>query len=511
MSGIRTMPFPSKYIVDQQFANDDKLFSGHFRYEHLIRSKGGTVKDYTDLTELAKGFYSRTSQTLSENTAPWLEWVKGVGGSVDVTTQKVRWRHYGKPKRKFISLGNVNTGVTYIGAAGETFKVVFDVDHFQPSDELAPVENGRAVIIIESYARRFNGGFEYTARLQNQETYLKQHYLKGKYWTRAGQSSAYLAPISGRAGGFSFNTGFAYIEFEVPLSTMTKEYSVDMETHLKEGSLMVGTKFDDAIIEGKITNRLEVEFEAAFEKEMEHKLIHGEMTDHLVDPISRKPITTSPGLYAYLEESNIIKYNPFVNSIDMIIDLINTYWFDRVPVNQRNLVLMTGQAGLILWNNWLKEKFGQMPVSIQHNFVLGNAPSIDPQKSGYALGGFQFTKYHIEPFGSVSIGHWPMLDDTLFDTVTMPGSIYPVRSHEFIALDWGMGNPNVKMVTNKQRDRNIVINGTWSPYGEVNEKNPIYKVVGNIELGDTYQVRKSKTFGLSIMDVGRILLFRPAI
>lgn len=229
------MPTPSKYIVDQQFANGDKVFSGHFRYEHLIRSKGGTVKDYTDLTELAKGFYSRTSQTLSENSAPWLEWIKGVGGSVDVTTQSVRWRHYGKPKRRFISIADVNSGVEYIGAAGEPFKVVFDVDHFQPSDELAPVENGRAVIIIESYARRFNGGFEYTARLQNTETYLPKHYLKGKFWTRAGQSSAYLSPISGRAGSFSFDTGFAYIEFEVPLSTQTLELSVDMETHLKEG------------------------------------------------------------------------------------------------------------------------------------------------------------------------------------------------------------------------------------------------------------------------------------
>jgi hypothetical protein len=510
MSGIRTKPMPSKYIVEEQYANDDKLFSGHFRYENLLQAKGGTVHDYTDLTELARGFYARSSETLSENTAPWLQWIKGTGGMKDVTTQKVRWRHYGKPKRKFIAIGNPNTS-EYIGAGGATFKVLFDVDHFQPSDELAPVENGRVKIVIESYARKVSGGYQYDAVLVNSESFLPAEYLQGKFWTRAGQASSYLSPITGRAGSFSFASGFAYIEFEVPLHTMTKEYSVDMETHLKEGSLKVACKYDDNVIEEKITNRLEIEFDAAFEKEMEHILIHGEMTNNRVDPINRKPITTSPGLYAYLEESNIIKYNPFVNSVDMILDLISVYWYDRVPTNKRNLVLMTGEAGLKLWHNWLVEKFGSLPVQIEHNFVLDSAAAHDMAKRGFALGGFQFTKYHIQPFGSVTIGHWPMLDDTLFDAMTMPNSIYTVRSHEFIALDWGMGEPNVTMVKNTQRDRDLIVPGYWSPWGAVGLKNPYFKTVGQPELGDTYLVRKSRTFGLAVMDVSRVLLFRPSI
>lgn len=508
---IRTKPFPSKYIVEQEFANDDKLFGPHLRYEQLIAAKGGTVTDYTDLTELAKGFYSATSETLSENTAPWLQWIKGTGGYKDITTQKVRWRTYGKPKRKFIAIGNPNVNCDYLGAAGGTFKVLFDVDHFQPSDMLAPVENGNAKIIIESYARRSKGGFEYEAKLLNSETFLPKEYLTGKFWCRAGQAAAYLSPIAGRAGGFSFDTGFAYLEYEVPLHTMTKEYSVDMETHLKEGSLKVGCKYDDSRMEEKITNRLEIEFEASFEKEMEHILIHGEMTQNHIDPVSRKPITTSPGLYAYLAESNIIKYNPFVNSIDMIIDLIQVYWYDKVPTNRRNLVLMTGEAGLKLFHNWLVEKFGSLPVEVEHNFILDSSKAHDMTKRGFALGGFQFTKYHIQPFGSVTVGHWPMLDDTLFDAMQMPGSIYTVRSHEFIAMDWGMGEPNVQLLRNSQRDRDLLIPGYWSPWGAVGLKNPYFKTVGQPELGDTYKGIKSRTIGLAIMDVSRVLLFRPSV
>jgi len=508
---IRTKPFPSKYIVEQEFANDDKLFGPHLRYEQLLASKGGTVTDYTDLTELAKGFYSATSETLSENTAPWLQWVKGTGGYKDINTRNVRWRTYGKPKRKFIAIGNPNGNCEYIGAAGGSFNVVFDVDHFQPSDRLAPVENGSAIIEITSHARRASGGFQYEAKLANPETFLPKEYLVGKFWCRAGQAASYHGPLSGQAGGFSFDTGFAYIEYEVPLHTTTLEYSVDMETHLKEGSLKVGCKYDDGRIEEKITNRLAVEFDAEFDKQMEKVLIHGEMTNHGIDPINRKNITTSPGLYAYLAESNIIKYNPFVNSVDMIIDLIQVYWYDRVPVQNRNLVLMTGEAGLKLFHNWLLEKFGSLPVSVEHNFVLDSSKAFDMKKRGFALGGFQFTKYEIQPFGSVTVGHWPMLDDTLFDAAQMPGSIYTVRSHEFIAMDWGMGEPNVQLLRNSQRDGDIVMPGYWTPWGAAGLKNPYFKTVIHPELDYTYKVRRSRTYGLAVMDVSRMLLFAPSI
>ncbi len=516
---IRTTPTPSKYIVHKEAANADKIFGGHIRYQDLLTSKGGTVKDYTDLseqdisdlTEFAKSYYSGISQTLSEGRAPFLEWVKGTGGVVDVDTQFVRWRQYGSPKRKFLALGNVNGNVEYIGAAGTLFKIVFDVDHFQPSDQLAPVENGQAIIVIESYSRRAQGGFEYEARLLRNDVHLDEYYLKNKFWCRAGQSAAYLSPITGRAGSISFNTGFAYIEMQVPLSTQTLECSVDMETHLKEDSLMVGKKFDDKILGGRITNRLSVEFAAQFDKAKEHTLIHGQMTTHNVDTVSRKAITTGPGLYAYLEESNIIRYNPYVNSIDMILDLINTYWYDRVPTSNRNLVLLTGQAGLQLWHDWVTEKFGATPVTVQHNFVLGDAPAFDAAKKGWAYGGFQFTKYHVQPFGTVSVSHWDMLDDTLFDGKRMPGSIYTVRSHEFIAMDWGLGQPNVKLISNKKRNRELIIPGYWSPWGAVGLNNPYYKTVGQDELGDTYLIKKTETFGLKVSDVNRLLIFRPAV
>jgi len=514
MSGIRTKPAPSKYIIDHQWANGEKFFNSVFDFEDLLVAAGGTVRDYTDLTELARGYYTSKSNTLSKDVAPFMQWLKGTSTTKDVDSRYVRWRHYGSPKRMFTSLGNPQPDCDKIGAAGNTFKVRFDVDHFVPSDQLAPSDNNRAIIIIESYPRPVGASvFEYEARLLDSTTYLPKSYLSsGRYWVRAGQSSSYRNPLGGRAGTFSFNTGFSYIEFEVPLSTMTKFYEVDEETHLREGTLMVGCKYDDGTIEGGITNRMAIEFDASFEKEMELLLLHGTMTKNHIDPSNKNSITTGPGLYTYLDEANIINYNPFVNSIDMILDLISSYWYDRVPVGQRNLMLMTGEAGLKLWHEWLLDKFGSLPLNVRENFVLGDSQAFDMgNKKGYSLGNFQFTTYQMQPYGKVSVGHLPVLDDKLYDSRMMDGSIYTVRSHEFIAMDWGMGNPNIVLLKNSKKDRDITITGTWSEYGPVGKDNPYYKQPGDLSLGDKYQKRRTRTFGLAVMDLSRVLLIRPSV
>ena len=158
--------------------------------------------------------------------------------------------------------------------------------------------------------------------------------------------------------------------------------------------------------------------------------------------------------------------------------------------------------------------FGEIwvkPVQVEHNFILDSTKANDMTKRGYALGGFQFTKYSVQPFGEVAVGHMPMLDDTLYDAKYMPNSIYTVRSHEFIAFDWGMGSPGIKLFDNPDRAQEITIPGLWSPYGLVGAKNPIYKVPGDINLGDTYLYRKSRTFGIGVMNVSNILLFRPSV
>jgi len=75
------------------------------------------------------------------------------------------------------------------------------------------------------------------------------------------------------------------------------------------------------------------------------------MSTHHKDINSGKPMYTSPGLFAFLEEGNVFKYNPWVNSIDMIAEIIASFWYDQVPISQRKLVLYTGEAGVQLFNN----------------------------------------------------------------------------------------------------------------------------------------------------------------
>lgn len=513
MAGIRQIPYPSKFVVDKQGATGDKTFSTHFRYKHLLSAAGPTAQSYTDLTEFARNFFAPYSKTLSEGKTPFLEFLKGTSGFKEIETNEVRWRHYGEPQRKFYSIGNPQPSTDHIGAAGARFKIRMDVDHFEPSDQVAPCENMRAIIIIQSYARKIAGGFEYEAELQDKNTFLPAAYLKtGALFSRAGQAASYLSPLTGRAGTSSFNTGFAYVEFGIPLSQTTKAYSIDEETHLREGSFMMACAYDDKNMVGGITTKIEMEAKFSMEKEIERSLLFDEMYRDGFDPKSKKPITRSPGLYSYLEESNILYYDPKTNSIDMILDIIDSYWYDRVATNQRNLVLMTGHGGLKTWHEWVTEKFGQQPVQVDHNFVLGSADAWDSSKKGYKLGNYQFTKYEVQPFGSVAVGYMPELDDTLVDGRYMPGTNYTVRSFEFMAFDWGNGGEqNIQLLRRKGKDRDLVVPGTWSPWGAVGLNNPYFKTVGDASIGDAYEVRMTRSFGLMVGNTEKLLLFRPQV
>lgn len=238
----------------------------------------------------------------------------------------------------------------------------------------------------------------------------------------------------------------------------------------------------------------------------------GRSSSHHRDINSQQQITTAPGFFEFLEEANVIDYNPKVNSLDMMSDLLDNFWFDSVPISQRNIMLLTGEGGLKLFHQWVKEKFGQDKVSIPMNFVLGEN-GVDPASGRvkYEYGNFMFFKFNLELFGSITVGHWTMLDDTRVFDVLLPGTNKPVSSYEFIAMDMGFGSPNIRILTNNKRDRNKqIVVGEWSPLGYTDAMtNPVFKSIDDRTLGAAYQVRYKENIGLAIDDVSTILRFRP--
>lgn len=509
---FRSLPTGSKYQINQIDMARDKFFGSDITYQDLLVALGPKSKHYEELTQLGGTFFSAQSKTMSDMGTPFYDWVIANGGTRDISHNEARWRVYGRPKIETSSVTNPFADGDFPGAGNLSSTIILDNEHYKPQDILYPVGFPHMEILLQSYASPVSGGFEYEWLTVEKDTFINpQLFDVGRKWERKGSVTSWLNSMTYGSSDFSLN--YTYLEFAVKLTTFGKEFSIDEETHLREGSISVSrcdVDSDDWVM--NLTNKMEMHAEMAFRREKELLMMTGRSSDHHRDINSKQQITTAPGFFEFLEEANVIKYNPRVNSLDMISDIMDNFWFDKVPMDQRNLVLMTGEAGLRLFHDWIKEKFDKDAVRVPINFVLSD-DGVDPMtgKTRYSHGNYTFWKYNLDMFGSITVGHWKMLDDVRVFNATMPGSKYPPTSFEFIAMDMGLGKPNIEILTRNDKKRKTVINGYWSPTGHVGPENPVYKTVGDVNMGDAYKVQYRESFGLAVQDIGKILRIVPEV
>lgn len=518
MSGFRKPGFPSptryKYIVNEEYGGKDKFFGGDFTYNDLLLAMGPDAKDYTDISQVARNFYSSYSQTLSRDLNPLYEMIASSGGIQDIDSNYVRWRVYGEPEREMISYGNPNPGTAEcLGAGGFSFKVRVDYDWLKIGDLIAPIRNKQCIVELISEAIPSGGAYEYEVILVDKDgTFPVEYFKPGDYWIKLGALTSYLD--SGQAGSIDFGMQYSYIEFEVPMTTMQWEYSVDEEAHLRYGSITV-MRCDENNRPtlgggGSLTNFIETEAVNQIRKETELYMIYGRSSTHIVDQVSGKAITTGPGLMQFMEQAQEIAYSPTSNGIDKMVSEIKAFWYDKIPVSQRKLMLYTGEPGLELFHNWIVEKFGNTAVMSTEDLILGQSVPFEAGRNGKAFGTLQFTKYYVPVFGEITVAHWPLLDNTRVNGVKMPGTYYPVSAFEFWAFDIGFGEPNIQMLTRSNKERSVYIPGMWSPFGAVGPNNPVFKQPTDPNY-DGYKWRHRKSFGMVIMEPDRFVRFLPTV
>lgn len=510
---IKLKPFPSEFLIGFEKAGSDKYFTGDFTYDDLLLAYGNHMKDYTDLTQLAKNYYSQYSKTLSEERNPFYEYLVGTG-VLDVEDNFIRWRVYSKPDRRAIGMGNPNAKADCYGVGGYSFSISLDVDWYKPGDLLAPIRNKTCIVKVEEDCKEIGGAYVYEvtmlARPEDADVFPIQYLKEGDYWLKLGNVASEFG--SSEWSGIQFGWDWSFIEFEVPLHTMQYKISVEAEAHERWGDIKLNkcTETGEPMPGGgKLSNFLELEALAQIEKEKELYLIYGRATDHLVDKNTGNRMTTAPGLMQFLEEGNTLKYHPSANGLDQIFACFDSLWIDRVPTSQRKIMLYTGTGGYKLFSEWVRQKFDSHPVTIPHDFILGKSASADSGKTAYQYNPPQFTSYKLD-FGEVTIALWPLLDDTRLNGVTFPGTNYPVSSYEFIAFDIGFGEPNVRMVRRKSRDFMLVQPGMWSPFGAVGPKNPVYKWAGDPTFWGYHWMYRC-SFGLVVMDPSRMIRLLPSV
>lgn len=517
---INTAPFrPSKFLLQSEEAGSERYFSKGFTYEDLLIANGDHINDYLDITQYAKNLYNSYSITLSDqNTlSPLYDMLVGTGGRIDTKENFIRWRIYAKPDRRAISLGNPNQEDACYGGGGIPFKIRLDVDWYCPYDVLVNHRNKRCQLVVQSDPKDVGGAFEYEVILlqnpENAAVFPVELLKESDYFIKMGSLASDL--YSNEFGSLQFGFDFSYLEFETNMTTMQWGVCVEKDAHEKWGTLAISRCDDDGRPTPggtKITNFIEIEGMKQMDYEKELYLAYGTQTDFLTAESTGKRITTGPGLFEFMEEANVIPYNPKANGIDRMVSEIDQLWFDRIAPGQRKLVLYTGQAGLKLFHDWIEEKYGNTAVVTPHDFILGDGASVaGTNGKEYSFGGnYQFTKYKLPIFGEISVAHWAFLDNTRINSVRYPGSHYPVASYEFYAFDIGFGEPNVKLLHDSSEEKTWVVPGMWSPYGMVGEKNPVYKQPTSPDLWG-YNMHYRDKFGIVVMDPSKLLRFVPNV
>lgn len=528
---VNTMPRTrsNKFLVHTHDAGREHIVAKKLGIEQLMSLYGERAADYTDLTQIAKyNAFSKMGKSLSKFKAPFMDMILGQGGVREIDTNWVQWRVYGQPDHRCMMHGDANLPeeeCAYLGLNGSTFKVWVDHDVYSALDVLAPVNNKNFQMVVQSdYATPFKGGFTYDVVLldNDPEAHFERYLFEaGEYLLKMGSLQSWEE--IGSFGSIQMGETFSYLEYRVPLTTGAWTFEIEGEAHRRSKNITIvgcddigvgpnGEQVPMGINSAGVTNYFETKAKMQIEAEKELMLMYGRYSEGMLDPKTLKEITTSPGIMEWFEYGNEVRYNPKVNSLDFISEIMEGLWEDRIPTDGWDLELMTGKGGLKLFSQWVAEKFGDLATVMNYDFVLQKRTAFDNNygRDGYAYVPPQFVEYVLPGYGRIRVAHWPVLDDQKINGVKFPGSNLPVSSYEFIALDSGFGEPNIQKLVRRDNDYTGYNVGWWSPYGAVNEKNPVYKNP-DINIGDRYRFYHRESFGILVMDPELLIRFRPNI
>lgn len=518
MSGFRKpgLPTPNRYkfIINEEYAGRDKQFGSDFTYNDLLLMQGPDAKDYVDITQVAKKFYSSYSQSLSTDLNPLYDMVAASGGIQDIDKNYIRWKVYGEPEREIISYGNPNASVDsgYYGANGFSFSILLDEENLKVGDRVAPLKNKSAIVKIEEEATPAGGAWEYKGSLIDRDRVFPEAYFKpGDYWIKLAPQTSWLD--SGEAGSLNFGFRYSYVEFEVPMNTSQWEFTVDEESLLAYPSISIH-KYDGQInktpVAKSLTNLLETEAMMQIKREKELTCVYGRSTKDLVDSVSGQAITNGPGLMEFAEQCQEIPYSPTMKGLGKVVEEIRAFWYDKVPPANRKLQLNVGEPVLDLFHKWILAEYKDAFVMSTEDLILGDSTPWEAGRNGKSFNKLQFTKYLIPSFGEITLAHWALLDNTRINPIKMPGTIYPITAFEMWAFDTGFGEPNIQMFTRSNKERTVIIPGMMSPFGPVGINNPYFKHPTDPNLSG-YKWRHRSSYGLVVMEPDRMLRFIPQV
>lgn len=507
-------PTKSKFRVSKVDISQ-KGFGSFVDENALLLNSAQSIKDYDDLTYLGRQAIAKSpfAKSLSTYRTPFNDYLKGKKAVHYTDNNFVRWRSYGEPDMRHIFM-EIVTDQTYLGLGGLPFDIKTSFDGLLPGTIIAPLLNKRKQMRVLYNGSKMGGGTIYTVELiaDDEDAYiLASDIAEGTFFIDMG--SAY-GEGSKDLANLQFGKDVAYSEYEVPMITGRWQYKVTNLAHERFGNLKIGQVEDG---EGgiqqwikdktKITGWLEMEAFAQINWMQELWDTYGSASETLIDRSSTKELTTSPGMFEFLEQGNVFRYSVASDTLEAFTNKLEIVWFDRVAKEEQSVVFFTGKGGLLWIDEKIREKYGDEAVLGTFDFVLGESESFhnNPKVKGYSYKIYQFTQYNLPGWGIVNFAHWDMLDNTKINVVKAPNGIYPATSYEFFAFNIKLGDLNVRKLIRNNSESAAYICGHWSPMGGIKPGSPFVAT----HTGLYYQWGMTKGWGLQISDIECTMWIKP--
>jgi len=223
---------------------------------------------------------------------------------------------------------------------------------------------------------------------------------------------------------------------------------------------------------------------------------------------SGRMLQFGPGLRQQCDQTNSMYYSTF--SLDMLESILTQLSYNKIGINDREFVLMTGQGGATLFHKAVLDVVSGWMVLSQNNPAVIQKVSSELNSNSFGAG-FQFTQY-MSPNGiKVKIELDEGYDDPVRNKVLFPGTQMPAESFRMdIIYKGSKEDPNMqKLMYSKFAKSGGEIKGYSSGF-----RNPFTKEV-NVQYmstdEDSATITKFTHLGVVVYNTERCASLIPSV
>lgn len=156
-----------------------------------------------------------------------------------------------------------------------------------------------------------------------------------------------------------------------------------------------------------------------------------------------RPVYIGAGMLEQISPANKETYTKL--TADLLEEFLYNLSYNILGRGERKFVALTGEMGMKEFDRVLREKASAYNL-IDTKFVSGSGQEL-------TLGG-QFTTYKMLNGVELTLKHFPLYDNTVYNRKLHPISGKPLESYRMTFLDFGMrdGESNIKKVVRKDRE-----------------------------------------------------------